>query len=178
MSRTWLSNFTFTFHFHALEKEMATHSSVLAWRIPGRGEPGGLPSMGSHTVRHNWSDLAAAAAYTLSSWTKDLENINSFKLHQPPAYHIGIQWWIRTTVWETKSYKLGVLNLGCTQDELGRFKTGVIELWPASQIQPTTSFWMALKLRKVFTFLNALKKWEDYFKHLQIIWNANFSVHK
>ena len=43
----------FTFHFHALEKEMATHSSVLAWRIPGTGEPGGLPSMGSHRVRHN-----------------------------------------------------------------------------------------------------------------------------
>ena len=61
-SRTRLSDFTFTFHFHALEKEMATHSSVLAWRIPGMGEPGGLPSMGSHTVGHNWSDLAAAAA--------------------------------------------------------------------------------------------------------------------
>ena len=48
-----LSDFTFTFHFHALEKEMATHSSVLAWRIPGMGEPGGLPSMGSHRVGHN-----------------------------------------------------------------------------------------------------------------------------
>ena len=52
-SRTRLSEFTFTFHFHALEKEMATHSSVLAWRIPGTGEPGGLPSMGSHRVRHD-----------------------------------------------------------------------------------------------------------------------------
>ena len=52
-SRTRLSNFTFTFHFHALEKEMATHSSVLAWRIPGTGEPGGLPSMGSHRVGHD-----------------------------------------------------------------------------------------------------------------------------
>ena len=49
-SRTRLSDFTFTFHSHALEKEMATHSSVLAWRIPGMGEPGGLPSMGSHRV--------------------------------------------------------------------------------------------------------------------------------
>ena len=48
-----LSNFTFTFHFPALEKEMATHSSVLAWRIPGKGEPGGLPSMGLHRVGHN-----------------------------------------------------------------------------------------------------------------------------
>ena len=62
-SRTWLSDFTFTFHLHALEKEMATHSSVLAWRIPGNGEPGGLPSMGSHRVGHDWSILAAAAAW-------------------------------------------------------------------------------------------------------------------
>ena len=60
--RTRLSAFTFTFHFHALEKEMAIHSSVLAWRIPGTAEPGVLPSMGSHRVGHNWSDLAAAAA--------------------------------------------------------------------------------------------------------------------
>ena len=60
-SQTRLSNFPFTFHFHALEKEMATHSSVLAWRIPGTGEPGGLPSMGSHRVGHIWSNLAAVA---------------------------------------------------------------------------------------------------------------------
>ena len=52
-SWTQLSDFTLTFHFPALEKEMATHSSVLAWRIPGTGEPGGLPSMGSHRVRHD-----------------------------------------------------------------------------------------------------------------------------
>ena len=52
-SRTRLSDFTFTFHFHALEKEMATHSIVLAWRIPGMGEPGGLPSMGMHRVGHD-----------------------------------------------------------------------------------------------------------------------------
>ena len=52
-SRTGLSDFTFTFHFHALEKETATHSSVLAWRIPGTGEPGGLPSIGSHRVGHD-----------------------------------------------------------------------------------------------------------------------------
>ena len=61
-SQTRLNDFTFTFHFHALEKEMATHSSVLAWRIPGTGEPGVLPSMGSHRVGQDWSDLAAAAA--------------------------------------------------------------------------------------------------------------------
>ena len=58
-SQTQLSDFTFTFHFHALEKEMATHSSVLAWRIPGTGEPVGLPSMGLHRVGHDWSNLAA-----------------------------------------------------------------------------------------------------------------------
>ena len=65
VTKSWtrLSDFTFTFHFHALEKEMATHSSVLAWRIPGTGEPGGLRSMGSHRVRLDWSDLAAAAVY-------------------------------------------------------------------------------------------------------------------
>ena len=61
-SRTQLSDFTLTFHFHALEKEMATHSSVLAWRILGTGEPGGLLSMGLRIVGHDWSDLAAAAA--------------------------------------------------------------------------------------------------------------------
>ena len=55
---TRLIDFTFTFHFHALEKEMATHSSVLAWRIPGTGVPGGLPFMGSHRVGRDWSDLA------------------------------------------------------------------------------------------------------------------------
>ena len=64
VAKSWtrLNDFTFTFHFHALEKEMTTHSSVLAWRIPGMGEPGGLPSMGLHRVGHNRSNLAAAAA--------------------------------------------------------------------------------------------------------------------
>ena len=67
-SRTRLSDFTFTFHFNALEKEMATHSGVLAWKIPGREEPGGLPSMGSHRVRHDWSDLAAADMSLSELW--------------------------------------------------------------------------------------------------------------
>ena len=62
--RTRLSDFTFTFHFHALEKEMATHSGVLAWRIPGMVEPGRLPSMWSQRVGHDSSNLAAAAAAT------------------------------------------------------------------------------------------------------------------
>ena len=68
--RTRPSDFTFTFHFHALEKEMATHSSVLAWRIPGTAEPGGLPFMGSHRVGHDWSDLAAAAAAEFAKFLK------------------------------------------------------------------------------------------------------------
>ena len=74
-SRTRLSDFTFTFHFHALEKEMATHSSGLAWRIPGTGEPGELPSIGSHRVGHDWSDLAAAAVYNyLAFYPSNLKN--------------------------------------------------------------------------------------------------------
>ena len=77
-SRTQLSDFTFTFHFHTLKKEMATHSSVLAWRITGTAEPGGLPSMGSHRVRHNWSDLAAAAATHLG--LSDLESKNKLEI--------------------------------------------------------------------------------------------------
>ena len=63
-TQTRMIDFTFTFHFHALEKEMATHSSVLAWRIPGMEEAGGLPSVGLHRVGHDSSDLAAAAALT------------------------------------------------------------------------------------------------------------------
>ena len=78
-SWTWLSDFTFTFHFHALEKEMATHSSVLAWRIPGTGEPGGLPSMGSHRVGHDWSDLAAAAMINGSGGSRFLCFLSELK---------------------------------------------------------------------------------------------------
>jgi len=61
-SQTRLSDFTFTFHFHALQKKTATHTSVLAWRIPGTEEPGRLPSMGSHRAGHDRSDLAVAVA--------------------------------------------------------------------------------------------------------------------
>ena len=76
-SRTRLSDFTFTFHFHALEKEMATHSSVLAWRIPGMGEPGGLPSMGcteSDTTKR------------LSSSSSDLRDTDKLDVHSKCKY--------------------------------------------------------------------------------------------
>ena len=67
VAKSWtrLTSFTFSFHFNALEKEMATHSTVLAWRIPGTGEPGWLPSMGSHRVGHGWSNLAAAVGIAM-----------------------------------------------------------------------------------------------------------------
>ena len=76
-SRTRLSDFAFTFHFHMLEKEMATHSSVLAWRIPGTTEPGGLPSMGSHRVGHDWSDLARDIKGEISSNTIIVGDFNT-----------------------------------------------------------------------------------------------------
>ena len=116
-SRTRLSDFTFTFHFPALEKEMATHSSVLAWRIPGTGEPGGLLSMGSHRVGHDWSDLAAAAAvhliharYCSGQWrdnnkqknpkilpSRHLESRGKTKLTQ---YYVGKVLRRKNEVWE------------------------------------------------------------------------------
>ena len=87
-SRTWLSDFTFTFHFHALEKAMATHSSILAWRIPGAGKPGGLPSLGSHRIGHDWSNLAAAAA--ASHWQLLLHSVIPFMI----SYPLVATWWI------------------------------------------------------------------------------------
>ena len=106
-SRTRLSDFPFTLHFHALEKEMATHSSVLAWRIPGMGEPGGLPSMGSHRVGHDWSDLAPSQKYlcfliapnpkesfiSLNPWT----SLVAQQVKNPPAMR---ETWVQSLGWE------------------------------------------------------------------------------
>ena len=98
-SRTRLSDFPFTFYFPTLEKEMATHSSVLAWRIPGMGEPGGPPSMRSHRVGHDWSDLAAAAAVetihhlndfngsSLIMWSIPVRIHSIIKKHHIPGEH-------------------------------------------------------------------------------------------
>ena len=99
-SQAWLSIFTFTFYFHALEKEMATHSSVLAWRIPGTEEPHGLPSMESHRVGHNWSNLAAAAA-TLYC----VNTTHFFPVHQ------GI--WVISTFWLLWIMLLWIFIYGC-----------------------------------------------------------------
>ena len=89
--QTLLSDFTFTFHFHALEKEMATDSSVLAWRIPGMEEPGELLSMGSHRVGHDWSYLAAAVLSTHLGFLV-AQIINSL-----PAMW---ETWVRSLGWE------------------------------------------------------------------------------
>ena len=101
-SRTRLSDFTFTFHFHALEKEMATHSSVLAWRIPGTGEPGGLLSMGSPRVGRDWSDLAAAAAANIHSCSVKHKTVTATFLNGS-TYIIEITANIALTQWESRN---------------------------------------------------------------------------
>ena len=129
-SRTRLSNFTFTFHFHALEKEMATLSSALAWRIPGTGELGGLPSMGSHRVGHDWSDLAAAAV-TPKVMCLEWDFIGLIKVkwdHEGRA----LTWRIGVLVRED-TRKLA-LSLPC-EDEVGRWplrarNIGITRTWP------------------------------------------------
>ena len=110
-SRTQLSDFTFTFHFHALEKEMATHFSVSAWRIPGMGDPGGLLSMGSHRVGHDWSDLAAAAAVHAHIYVKFFNTkhypsrigchliFEPYKVSDYRMIYVILFWKIQGTIW-------------------------------------------------------------------------------
>ena len=104
-SRKLLSDFTFTFHFHALEKEMATHSSILAWRIPGTAEPGGLTSMGSHRVGHNWSDLAACISsvqsLSHSLWPHELQHARPPCPSPTPGVHSNSRpssWWCHPAI--------------------------------------------------------------------------------
>ena len=93
----WATSFSlFTFHFHALEEEMATYSSVLAWRIPGTGEPGGLPSMGSHRVRHDWSDLLTAAA----TWIQLEIIVQRNRKTSPIWYHL----YMESKIWHKSTY--------------------------------------------------------------------------
>ena len=122
--RTRLSDFTFTFHFHVLEKAMATHSSVLAWRIPGTGKPGGLPSMGSHRVGHDWSNLAAAAAclfilcsfviyICISHWSFKLQTLSievSLLWYLYTVYEKGYQIFLLLIFFFFGSYLIGIYN--------------------------------------------------------------------
>ena len=140
-SRTRLSDFTFTFHFHALKKEMATHSSDLAWRIPGTGEPGGLPSMGSHRVRHDWRDLAAAAkklkdSYHGKAWSnqdhqqQQQQTLLCWPGKKELAIFMSCLWWGLVTVswgqplgaernpWATASKKMGTSVLWKQANEI------------------------------------------------------------
>ena len=109
-SQTRLNDFTFTFHFPALEKEMATHSSVLVWRIPGTAEPGGLPSMGSHRVGHDWSDLAAAAAANIVTVRL---RVSTFKFGRGTTQFIAVYHGIvgYHSVFGWPCWKLGLLAL-------------------------------------------------------------------
>ena len=100
MSWTQLSDFILTSHFQALEKEMSTHSSILAWRIPGTGEPGGLLSMGSHRVGHDWSDLAAAASSSESYLRKTFKQCIQLSLSIKANAAKSWAEWKNTTEWE------------------------------------------------------------------------------
>ena len=116
-SQTRPSDFTFTFHFHALEKEVASHCSVLAWRIPGMGEPGGLPSMGSHRVGHDWSELAAAAAAGGGEGEmneREDRQREKGQERQIPAYIPTTQSWPSIVFWST----------------LYKTPYNVLQLWP------------------------------------------------
>ena len=100
-SWTWLSNFTFTFHFHALEKEMATHSSVLAWRTPGMGEPDRLPSMGSHRVRHDLS--SSSSSHLIWEWSsKNVSGEAEWRQRIPPFFKLIWRIFVRYYVWGTE----------------------------------------------------------------------------
>ena len=110
-SRTRLSDFLFTFHFPALEKEMEAHSSVLAWRIPETGEPGGLPSIGLHRVEHDWSDLAAAAAYTYVIVLLVSQFWFSF-IFIPNSWEIRNSWWeILNTVLRLQDWSSSLVQI-------------------------------------------------------------------
>ena len=91
----WVTSLSLFTNFHALEKELATHSTVLAWRIPGKEEPGGLPSTGSHRVGHDWSDLAAAAAAATYHWLSGKESACQCRRHK-----FGL--WVRKIPWRRK----------------------------------------------------------------------------
>ena len=147
-SQTRLSDFTFTFHFPALEKEMATHSSVLAWRIPGTGEPGGLPSVGSHRVGHDWSDLAAAAAAVFFIQEPLTLVSNVFKRYRFSDFLIV------SMLWDGKRCSVGgllLIVLGTWELELGW-------AWWESCL-PTSFPWASLEVEVVGWIMKKEKIW-------------------
>ena len=104
--------FSLLFHFHELEKEMATHSRVLAWRIPETEEPGGLPSMGSHRVGHDWSDLAAAAADSILK-SRDITlpaKVHLVKAMVFPVVMYGCESW---TIKKAEHWRIEAFELWC-----------------------------------------------------------------
>ena len=111
--QTWLSDFTFTFHFHALEEEIATHSSVLAWRIPGMGEPRWLPSMGSHRVGHDWSDLAAAAAADSILKSRDITLPTKFHLVKAMVFQVVLYVCESWTIKKAECQRIDAFELWC-----------------------------------------------------------------
>ena len=121
-SQTRLSNFTFSFHLHALEKEMAIHSGVLAWRIPGTGEPGGLPSMGSHRVGQDWSDLAAAAA---DSILKSRDITLPIKVYLVKAMVFPVVMYVYENWTVKKAEPQGTVALNCGVGEYSRESLGL-----------------------------------------------------
>ena len=155
-SRTRLSDFPFTFHFHALEKEMATHSSVLAWRIPGTGEPGGLPSMGSHRVGHGWSDLAVAAVASFKQHREQQNMLNyTMRMQSAKSRHWLSGW---PTVWIYRANHLFYNNF------IGRGKRiqggGSYHLKDLRSIQPVVLCvpYMDPKLKQKVSFISVCVK--------------------
>ena len=141
LSQTRLSDFTFTFHFHALEKEMATHSSVLAWRIPGMAEPNGLPSMGSHRVGHDWSDLAAVTLFYMIA-------VISIKWSPRPHLSLfGCCAWVlllRTWIWTWFSSMLILEELSAGGDCC----------WEAQFIQTFSLLWIVCSFLETFRMVS------------------------
>ena len=111
------------FHFHALEKEMATHSSVLAWRIPGTGEPGGLPSMRSHRVGHDWSDLVAAATAAMGLAILVISKLLWRRIN------IWISWWLYWLYGSFKCWLHKLFGSGAQLWKCGRSSTCFSDRW-------------------------------------------------
>ena len=152
-SQTGLNDFTFPFHFHALEKAMATHSSVLAWRIPGTGEPGGLPSMGSHRVGHDWSDLAAA---TGSSVVKHLP---------ASAGDSGDKGWIPGLGISLRGGNGNPLQCSCVGNPMDRGAR-----WATVHVVAKSQTWQHTQWQQTVAFNEGgdkIEKYEDYFTAFQ-----------